>query len=362
MSFIKTISLSVLVAIAGIGTCAAQVKLDGPPKIAFIYVSPADDGGWSTSHDRGRQALEQATGFPTAFTESVPEEKSKVRQVIDAYASRGFNIIIGTSFGYGDAFQEAAKDYPNVAMMNVAGDTQAPNLESFFPRTYQAMYLAGMVAASMSKTDTIARVDGFPVPVANWDANAFARGAQAVKPNIKVIITYINSWYDPVKEDQAADAMIEQGADVILAGLSAAEVVEAEKKGVYSIGTQVDMSAQAPKGHLVSTVFAWDKYEAPLVESIVKGTWKSAGTPLIGMETGIVDLSPFNPIVPEEVRQKVAAARQAMIDGKLTPFDGPVYRQDGSLVVPEGRSMTDDELWHMTYLVKGITGSMPKQP
>jgi len=356
--------LAVLMLALGVGVgpaAKAQVKIEGDPKVAFIYVSPANDGGWSTSHERARQAVEAATGFPTAYTESVVEETSAVRQAIDAYVNRGFNIIVGSSFGFGDGFLEAAKDYPNVAMMNAAGVTEAPNLESFYPRTYQGWYLAGMVAGAVSTSGKIGMVAGFPVPVVNWDINGFARGAQAVKPDIEVIATFANTWYDPVKEAQAAAAMLEQGADVIATNLSAAIVLEAENKGKYSIGFQNDMSPAAPKGHLTAVVFNWENYLTPTIQTMVKGEWKSAGNAFVGIETGIVDLAPFNAVVPKDVQDNVLAAKQAMIDGKMTPFDGPVYRQDGTVAVEAGRAITDDELWSMQYLVKGTIGSMPAQ-
>lgn len=348
-------------ALAAATGASAQVKLEGDPKVAFIYVSPANDGGWSTSHERGRQELEKATSYATAFTENVPEDNSQVRQAIDLYATRGFNIIIGSSFGFSDAFLEAAKAYPNVAFMNAAGVTDSANLESFYPRTYQGWYLAGMAAGAMTKTGKIGMVAGFPVSLVNWDINGFARGAQAVNPNVETIATFANTWYDPVKEGQAAEAMLEQGADVVATNLSTAVIIPAETKGAMSIGYQNDMSADAPKGHLTSMIFNWEKYLIPVTQKMAGGTWQSAGNTLVGIEYGIIDLSPFNAGVPQDLRDKIAAAKQAMIDGKLTPFDGPLYKQDGSLVIDKGAALTDDQLWAMDYFVKGITGTMPAQ-
>lgn len=353
--------LVALAAVAVAGDAAAQVKLDGEPRVAFIYVSPANDGGWSESHERGRQGVEKATGFATAYTENVPEDNSQVRQAIDLYVNRGFNIIIGSSFGFSDAFLEAAKAYPEVAMMNAAGVTDAANLEAFYPRTYQGWYLAGMVAGAMTKTGKIGMVAGFPVSLVNWDINGFARGAQAVNPGVETIATFANTWYDPVKEGQAAEAMLEQGADVIATNLSTAVIIPAETKGVMSVGYQNDMSAAAPTGHLTSMVFDWEKYLIPVTQQMAAGTWKSGGNTLVGIEYGIIDLAPFNAGVPEDVRQQVAAAKQAMIDGKLTPFDGPVTKQDGSLVIDKGQALTDDELWAMSYFVQGVIGTMPAQ-
>ena len=340
----------------------AQVKLEGDPKVAFIYLSPAHDGGWTESIERGRVALEIATGLEAAYTEDVSSNKTKTRQVIDLYVKRGYNIIIGTAWDYGEAFAEAAAAYPNVAFMNAAGETMADNLESFYARTYQGWYLAGMAAASVSKSKKLGMVAGFPLSVVNWDINAFQRGAQAIDPEAQVIATFVNTWFDPVKEGQAAEAMIEQGADVIATDLSAASVpAAAEKAGVRFVGFQNDMAHLAPNGHVVSVVFNWESHLIPSVQEMVNGTWASKGSSFIGIDQGMIGLSGLTDDVPDDVKAKIAQAESAMKSGALTPFDGPVLKQDGSVAIADGVSMNDDELWGMNYFVQGIVGSMPAQ-
>lgn len=343
---------------------AAQdpVKLDGEPKIAFIYLSQAKDGGWSESIERARVLLEEATGVPTIYSEDVVAEKSKVRQVIDLYVRRGHNIIIGTSWDYGEAFAEAAEAYPNVAFMNAAGETSGPNLESFYARTYQGWYLAGMAAAGVSETKKIGMVAGFPLSVVNWDINAFQRGAQAIDPEVQVIATFVNTWFDPLKEGQAAGAMIEQGADVIATNLSAASVPTAtEKAGVRFVGFQNDMSHLAPNGHVASVVFNWETHLIPSVEAMVAGEWVSPGSSFIGMDTGMISLASLADDVPADVVAKIEAAQAAIEAGTLTPFDGPVLKQDGSEAVAAGSSLSDDDIWAMNYFVDGIIGTMPAE-
>jgi basic membrane lipoprotein Med (substrate-binding protein (PBP1-ABC) superfamily) len=339
-----------------------QVKLKGDPKIAFIYLSPAHDGGWTESLDRGRLKLEKAIGLDIAYTEDVSSDKAETRRIIDLYVKRGYNIIIGTAWDYGEAFAEAAKAYPNVAFLNAAGETKSDNLESFYGRTYQGWYLAGMAAGSVTKTNKIGIIAGFPLSVVNWDINAFQRGVQALNPDAHVIANFVNTWHDTVKEGQVAEAMIEQGADVIATNLSAASVPAAtEKAGVRFIGFQNDMSPLAPKGHVASVVFNWETYLIPTIRKIIAGTWSSGGIAFVGMETDMIDVVGLADDLPPDIRTKIGETRAAMKSGKFTPFDGPLYKQNGDEVVPQGVSLDDASIWSMNYFVKGVVGTMPAQ-
>ena len=354
------LSAAMVLGLAAGASAQDPVKIDGPPNVAFIYLSPVNDGGWTQSLDRGRTEMDKALGIDSAYSEDVAAEKSKVRQVIDLYVQRGRNVIIGSAWDYGEAFADAAKAYPNVAFLNAAGETSGPNLESFYARTYQGWYLAGMAAAGVSKSKKIGIVAGFPLSVVNWDINAFQRGAQAIDPNVKVIAGFVNTWFDPLKEGQAAQAMIEQGADVIATDLSAASVPTAtEKAGVRFIGFQNDMSALAPKGHVVSVVFNWDKYLTPTVKKIKDGTWTSSGSAFVGIDQDMIGLAGMASDVPKDVQDKINAAKEAMAAGKLTPFDGPMKKQDGTEVVAAGKSLDDASIWKMDYFVDGIIGTMP---
>ena len=336
-------------------------KLKGKPKIAFIFLGPTNDGGWTESHDIGRQRLEKELGMKIAYSENIPEETTKVRQAIDLYVQRGYNIIVGTSYGYGDAFLEGAKAYPDVAFLNAAGETNWKNLESFYVRTYQGWYLAGIIAGSMSKSGKLGMLGGFPLSLVNWDINGFARGAQAANPKAEISAIFVNTWYDPVKEGQMAEALLEQGVDVVATDLSAASALSAaENSGNYSVGYQIDMSKHAPKGHLTSVIFNWDAYLTTTIGKIIDGTWQpSEWGAFVGIDINAVNLSPIHKSVPPEVVAKVEAAKKAIVAGKLTPFDGPVYKQDGTLAIKQGKSMTDEQLWSMDFFIKGIIGQMP---
>lgn len=340
---------------------AEAFKLDGPPKIAFIYASAAQDGGWDEALEIGRKAVEDQLKLPVAVTENIPEEATKLRAAIDLYVKRGYNIIVGTTYGYSAPIAEAAKAYPNVAFLNASGTTNGPNLESFYARTYQGWYLAGIAAADATKSKKIGMIAGFPVGVINWDINSFALGAQSVDPAIQTTAVYTNSWWDPVKEGQVADAILDQNADVIATDLSSVAPLDAaEKRGAKSIGYQLDMSKAAPKGILTSVLFRWDRYLVPTIKSIVDGTWKPQPYGAFeGLESGVVDLAPYGPSVTAETKAKIEAAKQAIIAGKLDPFQGPLFKQDGSQVVAAGAKVDDEALWNMNYFVKGVIGTMP---
>jgi basic membrane lipoprotein Med (substrate-binding protein (PBP1-ABC) superfamily) len=343
-------------------TVHAAFKLEGEPKIAFMYLGPANDGGWTESHDIARQRLENALDMKIVFSENIPEDSSKVRQAIDLYVKRGFNIIVGTSFGYGDAFLEASKDYPNVAFLNAAGITNSGNLESFYARTYQGWYLAGMIAAANSENGKLGMLAGFPLGLVNWDINAFMRGAQAVNPDIELAAVFANTWYDPVKEGQIAEALLDGGADVIATDLSAASALNAaEKRSKSTVGFQIDMSGHAPNGHLASVIFNWDAHLLPTIQKIMDGSWEpSEWGAFVGVEIDAVALAGVTQDLPDDLKAKIDTALQQMRDGTLTPFDGPVRNQKGELVVEAGSTLDDEGLWNMDYFVQGIVGTMPE--
>ncbi|WP_334174521.1 BMP family ABC transporter substrate-binding protein [Pseudoxanthobacter sp.] len=357
-------TLAVAAGFAGLAASAGAAgafTLEGPPKVAFIYAAAAQDGGWNEALEVGRKAVEEQLKVPVSVTENIPEEATKLRAAIDLYVKRGYNIIVGTTYGYSAPIAEAAKAYPHVAFLNASGTTNGANLESFYARTYQAWYLAGIVAADTGKTDKIGMIAGFPVGVVNWDINAYALGAQSVQPKIDTIAVYTNSWWDPVKEGQVAEAILDQKAGVIATDLSSvAPLAAAEKRGAYSIGYQLDMSHAAPKGILTSVMFRWDRYLVPTIKSIVEGKWQPQEYGAFeGLASGVVELAPYGPAVSAGTKAKVEEAKAAIIAGKLDPFRGPLLKQDGSVAVAEGKTIDDETLWNMNFFVKGVTGTMP---
>jgi basic membrane lipoprotein Med (substrate-binding protein (PBP1-ABC) superfamily) len=353
----------VAVGVFAVSTANAQFELEGEPKIAMLQLATINDGGWSEALEYARVKTEDALGIEIAYTENVPEDNSEILRIIDLYVDRGYNIIIGTSWGYSDAFLQAAEKYPEIVFLNCAGETNSANLESFYARSYQGWYLAGIIAGHLTQTKKIGTIGGYPLGVVNWDLNGFLRGAQSVDPEIEMVGVFVNSWYDPVKETQAAEALLEQGVDVLGSNMSTpGPHLAFENQGKWSIGFQVDVSDQAPKAVASSMIYKWEGYLIPTIRSIVAGTWVPGEWGWWeGLDTGIFDVDPIADFGPVAAIADVEAARQAMIAGELDPFQGPLYRQDGSLAVPEGEVLSDDDLWGMTYFIQGSIGTMPTE-
>ena len=333
----------------------AAFKLEGRPKVAMLHLATVDDGGWSEALDRARVETETALGLKIAFSERVPEDGAIILQLVDRYVREGYNIIVGTSWGYSEALLKAARKYPHVAFLNCAGATTAPNLESFYGRTYQGWYLAGIVAGHLTRTEKIGAIGGYRMGPVTWDLNAFLRGAQSVNPAVEMIGVYVNTWYDPIKETQAAESLLAQGVDVLGSNLSTPGPHRFfQDRGKWSIGFQIDMSEEAPRAVAASMVYKWEAYLIPTIRAIYRGTWE----PELqgwwkGLEAGVFDVEPIATWVPRAAMADVERARAKMIAGELDPFQGPLYRNNGTLAVPEGKVLSDSGLRRMSYLIQG---------
>ena len=263
------VGFAIAASLASHARAAEPFKLEGPPKIAFIYTQTRTDGGWVQSFDEARMRMEKALNTDIAYVENVKEDKSQFVPPVEKLIARGYNIIIPTSFGYSDPVKEIAAKYPKVAFLNGSGTTNGPNLVSFYPRTYQGHYLCGMVAGAMTKTGKLGHVSPFPFGVVNWTINAFLMGAQQMRPDATVTAVNIGAWDDAAKERAATLALIDHGADVIdqQTGSPTPQIV-AQERGVYGIGNQSDMRANAPKATLCSIIYTWDTYLTPEVKKI----------------------------------------------------------------------------------------------
>jgi basic membrane lipoprotein Med (substrate-binding protein (PBP1-ABC) superfamily) len=358
MKFAKLAACVSLGALCAAGAAQAAVTISGKPKIAFIFYGTATDGGWAQSQNAGRMALAKAYHQRIPYVDNVPEVTAKVEQEVDLFLNHGDNIVIAGSYGYSDAFDAEAKAHPHDVFVNMAGISSEPNLESFYAKTYQGWYLAGMAAGYATKTKTLGMLEGFPIPDVLWDINSFALGAAAANPGTVVKVAFLNSWSDPVNEAKLSAAMIAQGADVIATDMdTSAALVVAEKAGKYSVGYQVDMAKSAPNGILTSVVFHWDKKLVPMVAQIEAGTWTSGGTPLYGIDTGVVDDAPFEHIPAADIA-KIEAVRAKMIAGTFDVWEGPIADQTGKMQQPAGSAITEDNLWNMNFLVSNVKGSM----
>ena len=341
--------------LAGPAAAADGFTLKGKPKIAMLYFGPKNDGGWTQAFDEARVKVEAALGEKIQFVENVPEDASAIKPAAEKFIQRGANIVIGTAFGYSDAFKELAAKYPEVAFLNASGTTNGSNLESFYGRTYESQYLCGMAAGAASKSGKLGFVAANPFGVVNWTVNAFALGAQKMNPAATVTVIYTGAWNDPVKERAAATALIDQGADVIGQHVDTpTPQIVAQERGKFGTGHHRDMRQFAPKATECSSVWVWDKFLVPELKKISAGGWKPAPYgAFIPMSAGGTDIAGFGAAVPKDKAAAIMAERDAILKGKQV-YAGPLADRDGKERVPAGSVLSDADLWKMDWYVKGV--------
>lgn len=331
-------------------------------KIGFVYVSPVGSAGWTYQHDLGRQHIEKTYGakIKTSFVESVPEGADAER-VIRRLAQEGNRLIFTTSFGYMDPTVKVAKTFPKITFEHATGYKTDKNVATYIIKFEEGRYLAGLVAGKMSKTGKAGYVAAFPIPEVIRGINAFTVGMREANPNATVNVVWVNSWYDPGKEREAAEALIAQGADVIMQHTdSTAPVQAAEAKNVFAIGYHSDMSKFGPKAHLVASTHDWTGYYAAVVDKVMKNQWKTQSF-VGGLKEGMVKMAGWGPMVPDAVKKLVADKEEAIKTGKFAPFQGPLKAQDGKVVVAAGKTMPDKDILNMNFYVEGVVGALPKK-
>ena len=331
-----------------------------PLKIGFIYVGPVGDAGWTFAHDNGRKALEAKFGdkIKTTFVEKVAEGPDAERVIRDLVA-QGNKVIVATSFGYGDAMEKVAKDFPDVYFEHATGFKTAPNLRVFEGRFYEDAYLAGIVAGKMTKTNTLGFVGSFPIPEVMRNLNAYELGALSVNPKAKLKVVWVSSWFDPPKETEAAQSLIDGGADVLLQNTDSSAVLQtAEKNGKYAFGWDSDMSAYAAKAHLGSAVLNWFPYYEKMTNDVLDKTWTTGATKW-GTKEGVNDFVKMSDAVPEDVKKLVETAKAGIKDGSVAVFKGPLVDNTGKEVLAAGTPA--DDAWNskVNFFVKGVEGKPP---
>jgi simple sugar transport system substrate-binding protein len=332
-----------------------------PLKVGFVYVGPIGDAGWTYAHDQGRLALEKALGaqVKTTYVESVPEGADSER-VIRKLATEGNKLIFTTSFGYMNPTEKVAKAFPNVIFEHATGYKTAKNMGNYEARFYEGAYLLGVVAGKMTKKNSLGIVASFPIPEVLRNINAFTLGAQSVNPAIKTKVIWVNSWYDPAKERQAAETMIAQGVDILGQNTdSPATLQVAQEKGIYAFGWDSDMLKFAPKSHLTANTLDWSNHYIETAKAVIAGTWKPKET-RGGLKEGWIKMSPLNAAVSADATKAFEAKKKAMIEGSFTPFQGPIKDQTGAIKVAAGATMPLKELMSMNFYVEGVEGSIPK--
>lgn len=333
-----------------------------PVKAGFVYVSPIGDAGWTFQHDQGRKQMEQALSgkVTTRFIENV-SEGADAERVIRELAQSGHKVIFATSFGYMNYMEKVSKQFPNLAFIHATGYKMGPNFGIYNARFYEGRYLTGVVAGHMTKSNVLGYVAAFPIPEVLQGINAFTRGARSVNPNVEVRVIWVNSWYDPGKERDAANTLLAQNADVVTHHTDSTAVVQAaEEKGKYAIGYHSDMSKYGAKAHLTATTHHWGEYYVKTMNEIMAGTWKPTSV-WGGYKEGMVKLAPLNPAVPADVRAKIEKLEADLKAGSFHPFTGPVVDQDGKERLASGQKMSDDDLGKMDYYVQGVASRLPKK-
>ena len=360
-ALVAVLVLLVVAAACGSGdddTTAARGS--GVLKIAFVYVSPIGQAGWSHRHDEGRKAVERALGdkVETTYLESVPEG-AQAERVFEDLARKGFRLIFGTSFGYMDPMVAAARKYPNTIFMHASGFKTAKNLGTYFGAAEEGRYLTGIAAGRATKTGKIGYVAAFPIPEVLRGIDAFTLGVRSVRPDATVRVAWTSNWSSPDVEKQAAESLLAAGADVLTQHQDTPATGEAaEAAGAKWVGYHDDMSAFAPKGWLTASMWDWGPFYVKTATEVLDGTWKS-GQYYGDMADGLVKLAPFGPSVDDATRQLITDREKAIVDGSFKPFTGPILDQAGRERIPAGTSASLADLLSMDYLVQGVVGEIP---
>jgi simple sugar transport system substrate-binding protein len=349
--------LGLLLGLAAFGVAAAA-----PLKIAFVYVGPVADGGWSYQHNLGRLALEKEFGpkIETTYVESVPESADAER-VIRQLAAKDYSLIFATSYGYMEPALKVSKLFPKVRFEHASGYKVGPNLVTYEARFYEGAYLLGVLAGRMSKTNTVGFVGSFPIPEVIRNIDAFTLGAKSVNPKIHTKVVWVDTWYDPGKERQAAEALIAQGADILCQNTDSPAIVQvAEEKGLHAFGWDSDMAKYGPHAQLTANTENWGVYYIDEVKKVLDGSWTGARKTRWGIKEGVVELPPLNPAVPADTAKIYEARKQAIVSGALVPFAGPIKDNSGALKVAAGAELSVDDMNSISWYVDGVDGTVPK--
>ena len=349
-------------AAAPASAAASEPAKPAPLKIAFAYVGPVGDGGWTFAHDNGRKAIEKEFGdkIATSFVESVPEAADAERVFRDM-VGQGNKLIFGTTFGYMEPMLKVAADSKDVKFEHATGYKTADNMRTYDSRTYEGAYMAGVVAGGMTKTNTLGVVGSIPIPEVIRNINSFTMGAQSVNPKVKTKVVWVNEWYAPPKETEAATALINGGADVLMQNTDSPAVLKtAQEKGKRAFGWDSDMTAYGPKAHLGSAVINWGPYYTKAVRDALDGTWKTQKDKIWwGVKEGAIDFVSVAEDVPAPVKEKLEKVKAGLKDGSYVIWKGPIVDNTGKTVLEKDKTADDEWLGGIKFFVKGVEGKVP---
>jgi basic membrane protein A len=339
---------------------AAAPAPAAPLNVAWAYVGPVGDGGWTFAHDNARKAVEKEFGakIKTTFVESVPESADAERVFRDM-VGQGNKLIFGTTFGYMEPMLKVANDSKEVKFEHATGYKTAENMRTYDSRTYEGAYMAGIIAGAMTKSNTLGVVGSVPIPEVLRNINSFTMGAQSVNPKVTTKVVWVNEWFSPPKETEAATALINGGADVLFQNTDSPAVLKtAQEKGKRAFGWDSDMTAYGPKAHLASAIINWTPYYTKAVQDALDGKW-ATGQTWWGVKEGAIDIISIAEDVPAETKAKVEEVKKGLKDGSFTIWKGPIVGQDGKELVAAGAAADDKFLSGVNFYVKGVEGKVP---
>lgn len=359
MNFVKMLTA----AAAGLAISAGALFAGShePTKVGFVYVGPTGDFGWTHEHDLGRQAIEAAFGdkVETTYVENVAEGPDAER-VIRQMAQSGHDLIFTTSFGFMNPTLKAAKQNPNVKFEHASGFKRADNVSTYSARFYEGRTVIGLIAGKMTETNTVGYIASFPIPEVVRGINAAYLAAKSVNPDVNFKVIWVNTWFDPGKEADAAKALIDQGADILMQHTDSPAAMQiAEERGILAFGQASDMKAFGPNAQLTSIIDDWAPYYIARVQAVMDGTWESQDT-WDGIKEGMVEMAPFSDKLPEDVKALAQQAIDDIVAGKRHSFTGPINKQDGTPWLKAGETGSDADLASMNFYVEGVEGALPK--
>ena len=332
-----------------------------PLKIALAYVGPVGDGGWTFAHDNARKALEAEFGdkIKTSLIENVSESADAERNFRDMVA-QGNKLIFGTTFGYMEPMLKVAADHKDVKFEHATGYKQADNMRTYDSRTYEGAYMAGVIAGKMTKSNTLGVVASIPIPEVVRNINAFTLGAQSVNPKVKTKVVWVNEWFNPPKETEAATSLINSGADVLFQNTDSPAVLKtAEEKGKRAFGWDSDMTAYGPKAHLASSVINWTPYYIQATRDALEGKWMGGGHTWAGVKDGAIDIVSIADDVPADTKAKIDEIKAGLKDGSFVIWKGPLLDNTGKTQLKKDEVADDKFLSGLSFYVKGVEGKVP---
>jgi len=332
-----------------------------PLKIGFLYVAPLTDAGWVRQHEEGRKAVQAALGakVETRYVENVAEGPDAERVIRDL-AQQGHKLIFTPSFGYMEPTLKVAQEFPDVKFESITGYKTAANVSVANARYYEGRYLAGIAAGRMTRTHVAGYVAGFPIPEVLQGINAFTQGMRSVDPKAQVRVVWLNDWFNPPRERDAAMALMDQGADVLAFHTgSNAVMVAAQERGKLAVAYHSDMRKVAPDAQVVAVTHQWGDYYTRRARDVLAGTWKP-GTVWGGVKEGMIRVGDFGSRVPQAVQDEVLARQKDIAAGRVKPFAGPITDNEGKAIIAKGQSLGDEQILGMNYLVQGVVGKASK--